>query len=256
MQALIDGDLIVYRVGFTTEGDPSEIASFRVNDVIDNILRDTKADSYKVYLTQEDDLEAFRRKVYPEYKATRLGKPKPKWYHYIRDYLQVEWGAEVVKYIEADDALGIEQIKGLRQFDPDPSYWNQPEFNKNTIICSVDKDLKQIPGYHYNFVKQEKEFVETTDALRYFYKQLLTGDSADNIKGVYKVGPVKAEQILSGLTSEQELFSRVRETYGNDSEMLLNGRVLWIWRKSQDDWIHRFKDLAQCSDEDLENLKL
>ena len=31
---------------------------------------------------------------------------------------------------------------------------------------------------------------------RYFYSQVLTGDTADNYKGCPKVGPVKAEKIL------------------------------------------------------------
>ncbi len=45
--------------------------------------------------------------------------------------------------MEADDALGIAQDQ-IEHFDPAVSH--QPEYN--TVICSIDKDLLQIPGLH------------------------------------------------------------------------------------------------------------
>jgi 5'-3' exonuclease len=75
--------------------------------------------------------------------------------------------------------------------------------------------------------------------------QCLTGDRSDNIKGIEKIGPKKAEKILEGLVTEQDLFNAVRETYGNDEEFIMNGRVLWIRRKDNEDWKDRFNALVQ-----------
>ena len=127
---------------------------------------------------------------------------------------------------EADDALGIAQTE-------------------DTIICSIDKDLLMIPGRHYNFVKDEFQEVTNDSGMRHFYMQCLTGDRSDNIKGIEQIGPKKAEKILTGCITEQELFNAVREAYSNDAEFLMNGRVLWIRRKENEDWKERFDTLIQ-----------
>jgi 5'-3' exonuclease len=93
-------------------------------------------------------------------------------------------------------------------------------------------------------VKLESSFVTPEEGLLHFYTQLLTGDSSDNIKGVWKCGPVKAAKILDGVDHPINLFNRVRETYNNDEEMLMNGRVLWIWKQPQDDWQRHWERLC------------
>ena len=230
MLALIDGDIIVYRVGFTTEDLDVPLTCIRVIEMVEDILRDVNATEYKIFLTEENDPNAFRKKIYPEYKAQRKAA-KPKWYKEIRDFLQVQYKAEICYEIEADDALGIEQTRAQQA-------------GVESIVCSIDKDLKQIRGNHYNFVKKEFSVVTVEEALKYFYTQLLTGDSSDNIKGVYKCGPVKAAQILGSMDYVKDMFDIVRETYNNDEEMLMNGRVLWIWKKPNDDWKDHWDRLA------------
>jgi len=230
MLALIDGDILVYRIGFTTEDVDETIACWRLKDMVDTILLTVGATSFKIFLTEENDPNALRRKIYPEYKANRQ-QPKPKHYQGLRSYLQTDFAADICTEIEADDALGMTQIPGV------------------SIIVSIDKDLKQIPGDHYNFVTEEFDQVSIEEGLKYFYTQLLTGDSSDNVKGVWKVGPVKARALLQGLSEEQEMFNKVRATYGNDEEMLLNGRVLWIWKQANDDWRNHWNVLSKSSED-------
>lgn len=230
MLALIDADLLVYRIGFTTEDVDEGIMRARVRESVNLILEATQATEFKMYLTADDDPTAFRKRIYPEYKAHRL-QPKPKHYRAIREHLQGHYDAEVCTGIEADDALGIHQTQFLGQ-------------NKS-IIVSIDKDLHQIAGLHYNFVKDLETVVEPFEGLKYFYTQLLTGDSSDNIKGVWKCGPVKAAKILEGAETEEEMFWRVYHAYGNEEEMLLNGRCLWIWKQPEDDWRNHWDELLK-----------
>ena len=223
MKALIDADIVAYRVACTLEDDDAEDFVYaRAEDLIDNILVNTEATEYRLFLTGKNN---FRYTIYPEYKAHRP-KEKPFWLEKCRQYLIATFNAEVVDGQEADDALGIAQTE-------------------DTIICSIDKDLLMIPGRHYNFVKDEFQEVTNDSGMRHFYMQCLTGDRSDNIKGIEQIGPKKAEKILAGCVTEQELFNAVREAYSNDEEFLMNGRVLWIRRKENEDWKERFDTLIQ-----------
>jgi DNA polymerase-1 len=223
MKALIDADIVAYRVACTLQEDDAEDFVYaRAEDLVDQILVNTEATEYRLFLTGKNN---FRYSIYPEYKAHRPTE-KPFWLEKCRQYLIATFNAEVIDGQEADDALGIAQTE-------------------DTIICSIDKDLLMIPGRHYNFVKDEFQEVTNDSGMRHFYMQCLTGDRSDNIKGIEKIGPKKAEKILAGCVTEQEMFDAVREAYSNDEEFLMNGRVLWIRRKENEDWKDRFNELVQ-----------
>jgi DNA polymerase-1 len=223
MKALIDADIVAYRVACTLQEDDAEDFVYaRAEDLVDQILVNTEATEYRLFLTGKNN---FRYSIYPEYKAHRPTE-KPFWLEKCRQYLIATFNAEVIDGQEADDALGIAQTQ-------------------DTIICSIDKDLLMIPGRHYNFVKDEFQEVTNDSGMRHFYMQCLTGDRSDNIKGIEKIGPKKAEKILAGCVTEQELFNAVRDAYSNDEEFLMNGRVLWIRRKENEDWKDRFNALVQ-----------
>lgn len=89
MKALIDGDLIVYRVGFTVENEEEWIAIARANDTMRLILEETNCqDNYQVFIS--DSGNNFRLGLFPEYKANRT-QPKPKHYGAIKKHLFEAW---------------------------------------------------------------------------------------------------------------------------------------------------------------------
>ena len=99
------------------------------------------------------------------------------------------------------------------------------------------RDRLQIPCTHFNFNRNEWTDVDEWDGLKFFYTQILTGDSADNIVGLYKVGPVKAGKILDGAESEHELWDRCVDAYDGDAERVLeNARLLWLRRYEGELW--------------------
>ena len=218
MIALVDGDIVAYRCAASAEHDPEGIATWRVNELVETILREVGADSFQVFLTGEDN---FRYQIFPEYKANRLGKPRPVHLAACQRRLVEEWGATYVGGMEADDALGIQQCAS--ELD-------------NSIICSIDKDLLQIPGWHYNFVRKERTYVTPVDGLRHFYYQLLVGDSSDGIRGADGIGPVKAKKILADAVDEFELYSRCLPCFSCFDELDLNAQVLYIHQKMGDKW--------------------
>lgn len=207
MLALIDADIITYRIGFTTQNDPVGIAFARADDLLDSILLDTQANSFELYLSDSKD-NNFRYEIFPDYKGQR--PPKPIHYDSLKEHMIVKWGAKIAYGQEADDMLGIRQMQEIRA-DRDPEDANDvPSYS---VICSIDKDLKQIPGQHYNFVKKEWALVTVEEGLRFFYQQLLQGDGTDNIDGCQSIGPIKAKKILDGVKTEAEMLQRVLETY-------------------------------------------
>lgn len=200
MIALIDGDIVSYRVGFTTEEKNESIVRSRVDEMLDNIFMETGCTEFKIFLSDSKE-NNFRYKIDPTYKANRTA-PKPKHLNYIKEYLIAKYKARIAIGMEADDALGITQIQ-------------IPDLDKGfkTVICSIDKDLLQIPGLHYNFVKKEFTIVTLDEGFLSFYRSILTGDVADNIKGVYGIGPVRAAKILHKWEGEEAAINYILNAY-------------------------------------------
>ena len=177
--ALIDADIMLYRAAFKHEGGDIEDAYETIDAMFEHIFYVTKCVSYIGFLTGKGN---FRKDiaVTKEYKGNRKDMVLPEHFDDIRDYLWDKWNCREVQGIEADDALGI----------------CQSNLDK-TIICSIDKDLLQIEGLHYNWNRNEVSFVNEHEADKLVYKQTLMGDSTDNIVGIPRVGAVKADKILS-----------------------------------------------------------
>ena len=92
------------------------------------------------------------------------------------------------------------------------------------------------------------------DADRFFYKQLLTGDSTDNIPGLFKRTGVKAMkktfEVLEVMDNTRDMYNHVRQVYldavydqgmssdVNDVErwLLTQARSLWIRRERGQTW--------------------
>lgn len=229
MLALIDQDLLCYRCAASAEDIDVGIAIWRMDELLDSILVKTNATGYRAFLTGTNN---FRKLIYPEYKANRIA-PKPKHLKDLQQYSIEKLNAEYAPdTLEADDALAINQTE-------------------DTIICTLDKDLLQVPGKHFSWEINGKgwsrpdTFLEQTEieGLRLFYKQCLKGDSSDNVRGIEGIGEAKSTKLLSSCETELEMFNIVRDIYGNDEEFLMNARVLWILRTPNDDYKERFNAL-------------
>ena len=230
--ALIDADIMLYRACWKHEGEEVELAYETIDAMFEHIFYVTKCLSYIGFLTGRDN---FRKEiaVTKEYKGNRKDMPLPEHFDNVRQYLTKEWGCKVVDGIEADDALGI----------------CQTELDK-TIICSIDKDLLQIEGLHYNWNNNEVSFVNQHDANRLVHKQTLMGDSTDNIVGIPRVGKVKAEKILSGGEMEDSYedicMNAYKEHFEDENEALAKFKetldLVYIARSPKDE---RFKEVFE-----------
>ena len=160
----------------------------------------------------------------PTYKANRTA-PRPKHWEACRQFLVTHHKAKIVEGYEADDALGMEQR------------------DNGTTICSIDKDMLQLPGRHYNFVRKEFYDVTPDQGLKSFYTQSLVGDTSDNIIGVPGIGPKKAAKLLDPLLPE-EYYEACKNQYDSVERFHTNCKLLWIWRKPHDVWSPPYDKVA------------
>lgn len=217
---LIDADIIAYRASASCMPskqrdweEPEGIALARLDESMHRIMGTLEIDEYTAFIT---GTENFRYALYPEYKANRKDLIPPKWLNSCKEYLVSEWDTKITYQYEADDAIGIWKTKY-----PD------------AIIATIDKDLKQIPGKFFDFVKLELHDISENEANFNFWAQMLIGDRSDNIPGIYGIGPVKARNLLANVTPK-EREEIVRDMYNDDVRFELNKKLFRILRSEEE----------------------
>lgn len=246
MQCLIDCDILLYEIGYKSQkkdketGEifpvPWETAMKYMDDAIATICAMCYATEPPIlYLTGKGN---FRDAISKEriYKGTRK-KDKPFHFYNLRAYVNAAYNCRSRDGFEADDLLCLEQQSRIGE--------------RNTIICSRDKDLRIQPGYHFSWeVAGQPAFgpawVEDLGTLslkrggkklfgtgkRFFYAQCLMGDSTDNIPGVRGYGPARTFDMLKEYHTIPSLEKAVRELYREkyedegDIKLLERGRLL------------------------------
>lgn len=214
--ALIDADILNYRIGFATNNEPEEVAIRTMATFLEDLLIIDlpQVQTWELHLTGKTNFRNDVAVTVP-YKGNRKSE-KPVHYHLLREYLQLSWGATVSQNMEADDMLAIRAT----------------ELGESSVIVSLDKDLDQVAGWHYNFVKRTMYHVTPEQGLLRFYMQMLTGDRVDNIAGVRGIGDKKAEKLLTGKT-EHEMWDVCVELLGAERAEE-NGHLLYMLRHHED----------------------
>lgn len=114
------------------------------------------------------------------------------------DSIIQEYVSLIFDDLEADDILSMLQ-------------------DDDTYIYSKDKDLKQVPGFHYDESSDSVIKISPGEAYRFLATQMLTGDSSDNIPGLPGVGPKNAEKILTDISDKNaisEVYRQFKKKFG------------------------------------------
>lgn len=191
MILLADADILVYQAASKCQENfkwDDEVTSVYVDDLdyakevldkdIANLMRATKTVTVLMALSSSPN---FRYEVLPTYKHNRKDIEKPVLLQDLRNYLLETYPCKVKPRLEGDDVIGIMATK----------------YPEKYLIASIDKDLKQIKGKHYNW--RTEEFFEVTEHEGdfWFYYQTLVGDPGDGYSGCPGIGKVKALKILN-----------------------------------------------------------
>lgn len=201
--ALIDGDILIWLGAYYNKDRHNDVEMLKYLDTfLTEILVATKADEYSGFMQGKD--KSHRHKMYADYKANR--PETPDWLKKnklrIHDHLR-NWKFQFVDGEETDDAIAsaVEVCK--------------KEAGITTIVCSSDKDFNQLEGEIYNFKHKTTSYVDIKDAELNLCRQILSGDSTDNIKGLPGIGPVKASKLLEPRKGEgtTSVYQRALQAY-------------------------------------------
>lgn len=237
--ALIDGDIFAYKAAFGNEsvvpiGD--DIVHLEANlaetestleALIAQVKDKLKADRVLVCLS--DDVVNFRKSIYAGYKENRNIVRKPLALRHAKQHIKKTFDTKFKETLEADDVLGI--------------LATHPTLIKGKpVIVTVDKDLLQIPGRHFNPDKDVKRMILEGEATRNFYSQVLTGDSVDNYPGCPGIGPKRANVLLDTV-SPRDLagyWAVIRKAYEKakltEEDALVQARIARILRHTDYDF--------------------
>ena len=218
--AIIDGDVLVYMSIWKSES--LDEAKKKFMEHFDDVLNSLFTKDYVMALGGPDN---FRVDLFPDYKGNRkkAKDARPEWFGDLKSWTSTLDGAVVSDNCEADDLVRVWALECDKA-------------GINRVVVSVDKDLDCIPGSHYNPRTKSIYQIDEEYAERLYWQQILTGDSVDNIPGLWKVGPVKAKKILASAKTHTEMRSEVcrayNDVYGDKGYeyLIANGRLIHIWR--------------------------
>ena len=173
----VDGDIIAYRTACVCEEDWEGACRSIIDSTLRQIATGSGVSKMRIYLSGMNNFRYEVAKTKP-YKGNRSGMVAPKFLNYCKQYLEEQYGAIRMHGYEADDGIASDMTQS------------------GAIHCGIDKDILQIPGRHYNYVKEEWQEVSTEEATLNLYRQVLTGDTSDNIPGLPRVGAKTAEKVI------------------------------------------------------------
>lgn len=216
---LIDGDSLLY---YEMDKPTLEQAISGIDSRVETILSNCNANAYVGFLTGRN---GYRYQVSSTYKANRKHRPKPIIFYALREYLKQRYTFREFDGLEADDLV---------------AYYGVNNNEYKVVVCSPDKDvLHQCVGKHFNY--QKVEFVTTsgTDAEKFLWKQVLMGDSTDNIQGIPGVGIKTAENWLKDREKEIEGFvlRKYVEKFGvveGLEQFFINFRLVYLLKTKED----------------------
>lgn len=251
--ALLDGDMIPYIIGYTISDmtflkaktrvkdgqcalivDTPECknALERVDSVVNSWVRGAGCDAARIFMT--DSALNFRVELaFSEpYKGQRK-EEKPPFFYEMREYLLSRHRATLAMGNEADDLMSINQWELARAFCKENGceLWStEHRAFANSVIVSADKDLMIVPGYHL-IPGEEVVWVDPLghldlqykpngtikklkgSGLKFFYAQMIIGDTIDNYKGIPGKGARFAYDLLSKCKDEKSLYMAVLRAY-------------------------------------------
>jgi 5'-3' exonuclease len=219
--AVIDSDSIPYKVAHITN-DIYE-AFLIIHNIIDGILKDTRASHFILLHTTSCN---FRNTITNDYKDNRKGTVKSDFYYKVRNLMFTMYNSTAFKCYEADDLVAmihrklgvcksvlVSPDKDLLQVYPGIIYDpNKKTFVKvNNYVGKLDKFVKE--SKNKNSGKLQRKTKVTGHGTAFLFWQMLVGDSTDNIKGIPKIGAVKAYDILENCKTLDDHYNAVYNEY-------------------------------------------
>ncbi|BAN92337.1 exonuclease [Ralstonia phage RSB3] len=252
---IIDGDGPAYVAAATVKTVPTGLRRFQ-SQILESIFL-AECEQGEVFLTHEESYKAgrFTIKAVKPYQGNRQGGAKPPLLSQVREIAEQEgamneFDVHMERVLEADDAMMM------------LSY----ALGEKGVMRSEDKDLRMTPWPYYDIkrgvVMPSDPFgelwIEETPSgakklvgrsLKFFWAQMVMGDTADNIKGLLKldgknVGLTGAYDLLHPLRDIEAVCNTVIDAYrAIDQNPLPEAWLLWMLRHPADNVWRYFGEL-------------
>jgi 5'-3' exonuclease len=220
MSLLIDADYIVYKSCAANEteidfGEDLIVVTSNFSDAYGMVERELASIANDLGCFDDSilffsDSVNFRKSIDPAYKGHRNRK-KPCGYKRVINRLKEEYPVVIMPTLEADDALGIYATK-----------------ETGHIICSPDKDMRQIPGQLFDLTQGVVE-ITPEEGARWHLIQAMAGDQTDGYAGIPGIGIKRAEALLE---ANGATWQTVVEAFAakdlDESVALMNARLAKI----------------------------
>ena len=184
-----------------------------INKTIDSFKQRLNAQEY--VLVTGDRLHNFRKDILPSYKNNR-----PKRHPFI-DTIANSYDTIYLKNLEADDTCRI--------LYEDDNFFGEMD----KVIVSIDKDFLSFPCKLYRPHKDEIREVDIDMAQYNLYKQIISGDSTDNYKGITGWGEGKTKKWLEFSREEKEVIQLFEDNGLTKDDYLKNKYMAQIISISQ-----------------------
>lgn len=219
MKLLIDADFIVYKSCAAAEtevdfGRDVILVTSNFSDAYGATKREitkleNKFGAFTSVILFFSDSKNFRKKILEDYKGHRNRK-KPCGYKRVINKLKKEYKVIIMPTLEADDSMGV--------------YATQHPGN---MICSPDKDMRQIPGQLYNM--DETTLITEEAGAKWHLIQSMAGDQTDGYAGVPGIGVKRAETIFKDQGYTWKTVLKTFEEKGlSEFDALTNARLARI----------------------------
>lgn len=250
---ILDGDAACYRA--TADAKKLETAQRRFTTAIYEAMFLTGAETARVHLTPKGCYKNGRHLLLgaKPYQGNRNNKAKPPLLEVLRDtapsLFQPHEDVQVFaqRVVEADDAI-MQDAYSVEK----------------AVVWSEDKDLQIVPcrrycmesgtvirldeGDRFGWIKEARTPSGTLKikghGTKFFWTQMLMGDTADNVKGIIKYdgklcGAAAAFRELQYITSEDHAANLVINGYrAINQNPLPEGEALWLTRCDGDSFVH------------------
>ena len=220
MSLLIDADFIVYKCCAATEteidyGDDIIVVTSKFTEAYEYVEQElygiaNDLGCFDNSILFFSDSVNFRKSIDPAYKGHRNRK-KPCGYKRVINKLKEDYHVVVMPKLEADDAIGIYATK-----------------ESGHIICSPDKDMRQIPGELYDLTN-EVVLITKEEGDRWHLIQTMAGDQTDGYGGVPSIGIKRADALLTEKGATWETVVKAFIDKGlTEEDALTNARLAKI----------------------------
>lgn len=241
---LVDGDALAY---YCAGNDDTSAGQARKNLElkIESAMRAAGADKVSILVTSAASHKGHRYAIarVKEYQGKRNHSRRPKNWQLMRSFIEQDPRSVVTDTLEADDLFHINSVR---------------LGDENVAILTQDKDMRMVPGWHLSWENHSLVRVhpDTWELVvdgkvygrKWFWLQMLHGDTADHIPGLPKCivaskqklcGEVTAAALLQGCATEQDARDTVADQYAAfygdrwPVELLEQACLLWMRRSDR-----------------------